>query len=65
MQNLPYSAVNCATVHLLTEIRNTVQDRHQNEIFFKNLLMSADFWISTENFEVMQEYWSFVKAIYS
>jgi len=27
--------------------------------------MSADFWISTENIEIMQEYWSFVKAIYS
>jgi hypothetical protein len=27
--------------------------------------MSADFWISTNNFEVMQEYWTFVKAIYS
>ena len=27
--------------------------------------MSADFWISTNNIEVIQEFWSFVKVIYS
>ena len=27
--------------------------------------MSADFWINTENLEVMQDFWSFVKSIYS
>ncbi len=51
-----------------------------NESFFRNLIMSADFWINTSKFsgqdtgdkdsevrsyEVMCEYWSFVKAIYS
>jgi hypothetical protein len=28
-------------------------------------MTSADFWLSTENFEVLHEYWNFVKSIYS
>jgi hypothetical protein len=81
LQALPYSAVDVKTVHLLTELRFTIQDKVLNESFFHNLIMSADFWINTSKFasrntvnndsehptgyEVMCEYWSFVKAIYS
>jgi hypothetical protein len=57
--------VNCETVQLLTDLRVVVQSPKQNEALFTNLLSSADFWINTHNFDVMSEYWSFVKAIYS
>ena len=36
-----------------------------NEDFFLNLMFSSDFWINTHNPELINEFWSFVKAIYS
>jgi hypothetical protein len=65
LQNVPQDAVNCETIHLLTQLRFTIQDQKQNECFFKALILSADFWINTESLEVMQDFWSFVKSIYS
>ena len=67
IQQLPYTAVDTQTVQLLAEIRFTIQDKTLNESFFRNLILSADFWINAaeESLEVMCEYWSFIKAIYS
>ena len=56
--------VNCQTIQLLAELRFTIGDTKLNEEFFLNLMYTSDFWINTNNMEVISEFWSFVKAIY-
>ena len=53
LQTVPLTAVNCQTVQILAELRITLQDKNLSESFFKNLIMSTDFWISTNNIEVI------------
>lgn len=36
-----------------------------NEEFFLNLMFTSDFWVNTQDMEVINEFWGFVKAIYS
>ena len=36
-----------------------------SEDFFLNLMFTSDFWINTHDTELINEFWSFVKAIYS
>lgn len=34
------------------------------EEYFRCMMMSSDWWVNTDNQEVLNEYWLFVKAIY-
>ena len=62
---LPANAVNSQTVHLLAEIRFQIGDSKMQEQFFSNLMHSSDFWLNTDKLDVINEFWLFVKAIYS
>jgi len=49
----------------LADIRFHIGDvQVLQEQFFKGMMMSNDFWLNTDNQEVLNEYWLFVKAIY-
>jgi len=50
---VPLNAVDCKTIQILAELRFMLQGKGLNESFFVNLAMSADFWISTGNLEVI------------
>lgn len=70
-QLLPYDAVDAQKFKKLAELRFCVQGQANQDVYFKNLLMSADFWVSAacknrkNGFEAMVEFWSLVKTIYS
>jgi len=36
-----------------------------NEVFFVSLMNTSDFWVNSNDMEVINEFWGFVKAIYS
>lgn len=60
------SVVNCQTIHLLADLRFELGDSQMlNEVFFVNLMNTSDFWVNSNDMEVVNEYWGFVKAIYS
>lgn len=62
---LPANAVNSQTVQNLADIRFHIGESSSlQEQFFQGLMMSSDYWVNTNNIEVLNEYWSFVKAIY-
>ena len=65
LSNPDYLPVDCQTISLLAELRFTINDAKLSEEFFLNLMFTSDFWINTHNIELINEYWSFVKAIYS
>jgi hypothetical protein len=58
--------VNCQTIQLLADLRFELGD-HQtlNEVYFASLMQTCDFWVNSNDIEVINEFWSFVKAIYS
>jgi hypothetical protein len=59
------SAVNDQTIQLLADIRFHIGESTKlQEEFFHSLMRSCDFWVNTENMEVINEFWLFVKAIY-
>ena len=58
-------AVDCQTIQLLAEMRFSLNDQLLSEEFFLNLMKTADFWVSTHNMDIINEFWSFVKTIYS
>ena len=57
--------VDCQTIQLIAELRFLINDPVLSEEFFVNLMFTSDFWMNLHNGEIMSEYWSFVKAIYS
>ena len=57
--------IDCQTVQLLAELRFLINDARLSQEFFLNLMFTADFWMNTHNSELINEFWSFVKAIYS
>lgn len=57
-------SVDCQTIQLLAEMRFLIADQ-QSQCFFVNLVQTSDFWVNTHDFEVMLEFWSFVKDIYA
>ena len=65
VQNPKISPVDCQTIQLLAELRFLINDNKLSEEFFLNLMFTSDFWMNTHNIELITEYWSFVKAIYS
>lgn len=65
LSNIEHLPVDCQTISLLAELRFTINDAKLSEEFFLNLMFTSDFWINTHNIELINEYWSFVKAIYS
>ena len=50
---------------MLAELRFLINDARLSEEFFLNLMFTSDFWMNTHNIELINEFWSFVKAIYS
>jgi hypothetical protein len=52
-------------VQLLAELRFLIADQQLQQCFFVHLVQTSDFWVNTHHVDVMREYWSFVKAIYS
>lgn len=65
LTRLPYSAVNSQTVQHLADIRFHIgESAKQQEQFFSSLMMSCDYWLNSDNLEVINEFWQFVKAIY-
>ena len=65
LNNPTHLPVDCKTIQLLADLRFTINDAALSEKFFVHLMYSADFWINTQNIELINEFWSFVKAIYS
>ena len=57
--------VDCQTIQLLAELRFLINDARLSEEFFLNLMFTSDFWMNTHKIELINEFWSFVKAIYS
>lgn len=58
--------VNCQTIQLLADLRFELGDSQAlNEAFFLNLMHTCDFWANSNDTEIINEYWGFVKAIYS
>jgi hypothetical protein len=65
LQRLPHSAVNPQTVQTLADIRFHIGDvTRMQEEYFRCMMMSSDWWVNSDNQEVLNEYWLFVKAIY-
>jgi len=51
--NLNTDFVDEQTIKLLSEMRFSLQDKTLSESFFKNLCLSADFWISSNKIDLM------------
>ena len=57
--------MNPQTVQTLADIRFHIGDvTRMQEEYFRCMMMSSDWWVNTDNQEVLNEYWLFVKAIY-
>ena len=65
VQNPKVAPVDCQTIQLLAELRFLINETKISEEFFLNLMFTADFWMNTHDVELITEFWSFVKAIYS
>lgn len=57
--------MNSETIQNLADIRFHIGEAPRlQEQFFAGLMMSCDYWMNSDNLEVINEFWQFVKAIY-